>query len=147
AVARGGHEMVSRSYHSRGLFRRITGTSSEQHSSFAERTDGVDGAGIAVPRDIAFLAAGPASERSRSTAEGIRMTNLRSYQPDDAPVLLALFRDTIRRVNSRDYSPAQIAAWASDDIDPSDWASRFAGRFVIVAEDAGWLVGFAELEV
>jgi putative acetyltransferase len=75
------------------------------------------------------------------------MTNLRSYQPDDAPVLLALFRDTIRRVNCRDYSPAQIAAWASDDIDPADWASRFAGRFVIVAEDAGRVVGFAELEV
>jgi putative acetyltransferase len=75
------------------------------------------------------------------------MTILRSYQPDDAPVLLALVRDTIRRVNCRDYSPVQIAAWASDDIDPADWASRFSGRFVIVAEEADRLVGFAELEM
>src|SRR5438270_10484254 len=74
------------------------------------------------------------------------MVSLRPFRPDDAPVLLALFRDTIRRVNCRDYSPAQIAAWASDDIDPDKWAARFAGRFVVVAEDAGRPAGFAELE-
>jgi putative acetyltransferase len=71
---------------------------------------------------------------------------LRPYQPDDAPALLALFRDTIRRVNSRDYSPEQIAAWASDDIESTRWSGRFAGRFVPVAEEDGRPVGFAELE-
>ena len=74
------------------------------------------------------------------------MVTLRPYRPDDAPALLALFRDTIRRVNSRDYSPAQVAAWASDDIDTGTWFGRFAGRFVPVAEEAGRPVGFAELE-
>jgi putative acetyltransferase len=74
------------------------------------------------------------------------MVTLRPYQPNDAPDLLALFQDTIRRVNSRDYTPEQIRAWASDDIDPVHWASRFVGRFAVVAEDSGWLVGFAELE-
>lgn len=74
------------------------------------------------------------------------MVTLRPYRPDDAPALLALFRDTIRRVNSRDYSPAQIAAWASDDIDTVQWFGRFTGRFVPVAEQAGRPVGFAELE-
>jgi GNAT superfamily N-acetyltransferase len=59
---------------------------------------------------------------------------------------LALFRDTIRRVNCRDYSTAQVAAWASDDIDMARWAARFAGRFVPVAQEAGRPVGFAELE-
>ena len=74
------------------------------------------------------------------------MVSLRPFRPDDAPVLLTLFRDTIRRVNCRDYSPAQIAAWASDDIDPDAWATRFAGRFAVVAEDEGRLAGFADLE-
>ena len=74
------------------------------------------------------------------------MITLRPYRPDDAPALLALFRDTIRRVNSRDYSPAQVAAWASDDIDTVAWFGRFAGRFVPVAEEAERPVGFAELE-
>jgi putative acetyltransferase len=75
------------------------------------------------------------------------MVTLRTYQPDDAPALLTLFRDTIRRVNSRDYTPDQIRAWASDDIDPQVWARRFAGRFVAVADEASRAVGFAELEV
>jgi len=71
---------------------------------------------------------------------------LRPYRPDDAPALRSLFRDTIRRVNSRDYSPAQVSAWASDDIDTARRHKRFAGRFVPVAEAAGRAVGFAELE-
>jgi putative acetyltransferase len=74
------------------------------------------------------------------------MMTVRAYRVDDAPVLLAIFRDTIRRVNSRDYDPSQIAAWASDDIDPDRWATRFTGRFVAVADEAGRAVGFAELE-
>ena len=39
------------------------------------------------------------------------MVTLRLYRLDDAPALLALVRDTVRRVNSRDYSPVQVAAW------------------------------------
>ncbi|WP_435009441.1 GNAT family N-acetyltransferase [Tundrisphaera lichenicola] len=72
--------------------------------------------------------------------------SIRSFRPDDAPKLLQLFRDTIRRVNSRDYTPEQIDAWASDEIDLQAWSDRFEGRFVAVAESDGRLVGFGELE-
>lgn len=72
--------------------------------------------------------------------------NLRAYRPDDAPRLLTLFRDTIQRVNCRDYNPEQIVAWASDEIDEDAWAARFEGRFVVVAEQDEVLVGFGELE-
>lgn len=71
---------------------------------------------------------------------------VRPYQQSDGPALLALFRDTIRRVNARDYSPEQVAAWASDEIDAAAWCGRFERRFVLVAEAAGRPVGFAELE-
>lgn len=71
---------------------------------------------------------------------------LRSYQSTDASGLLDLFRDTVRRVNCRDYSPQQIAAWSSDAIDPELWASRFTDRWVWVADLAGVPVGFGELE-
>ena len=74
------------------------------------------------------------------------MVTLRPYRPEDAPALLDLYRDTIRRVNSRDYSPVQIAAWASDDIDTVRWFGRFIGRYVPVAEEGGRPIGFAELE-
>ena len=71
---------------------------------------------------------------------------LRAYREEDAPALLALFRDTIRRVNARDYSPEQVRAWASEDIDPGGWAGRFAGRFAVVVESGERAIGFADLE-
>ena len=74
------------------------------------------------------------------------MAKLRPYEPGDATALLDLFRDTVRRVNARDYGPEQIRTWASDEIDSAAWADWFAGRFVVVAEEASRPVGFAELE-
>lgn len=72
--------------------------------------------------------------------------NIRLYRSADAPALLALFRESIRRVASRDYNAEQIAAWASDEIDPAAWAARFNGRYAIVAEADGQHAGFTELE-
>ena len=71
---------------------------------------------------------------------------LRAYREEDAPALLALFRDTIRGVNARDYSPEQVRVWASGDIDPGWWAGRFAGRFAVVIESGERAIGFADLE-
>lgn len=73
-------------------------------------------------------------------------TTLRPFRIEDGPSLLALFKDTIRRVTIRDYSPEQIRAWASDEIDPVAWTNRFSGRFAVVAECNQQLAGFAELE-
>lgn len=74
------------------------------------------------------------------------MVTFRPYRKEDGPDLLALFRDTIRRVNARDYAPDQIRAWTSDDIQVTTWNARFEGRYVVIAEEAGRPVGFAELE-
>ena len=71
---------------------------------------------------------------------------IRPYRPADAPALLALCRESIRRVASRDYNAEQITAWASDEIDPAAWAARFDGRYAIVAEADGQIAGFTELE-
>ncbi|OWK40348.1 putative acetyltransferase [Fimbriiglobus ruber] len=70
---------------------------------------------------------------------------IRHFRPDDIPTLVALFRDTIRRVNSRDYSPEQVRAWAPDDVDPARWAT-LTDRFTVVAEMGGHVAGFADLE-
>lgn len=50
-----------------------------------------------------------------------RPLHVRPYQPEDAAALIALKRDTIRRINSRDYSPAQVDAWAPDEAAMSRW--------------------------
>jgi putative acetyltransferase len=74
------------------------------------------------------------------------MIPLRPYRDGDAPALLALFRDTVRRVNSRDDDATQVAVWIA--VDPLAWADRFlaGGRYVVVGEWDGAIAGFAELE-
>jgi len=71
---------------------------------------------------------------------------LRPFSPNDAAKLLALMRDTVRRVNSREYSPEQIAALAFGAIESGPWAERFNGRFAVGAEPDGRPIGFADLE-
>lgn len=70
---------------------------------------------------------------------------VRPFRTADVPTLFALFRDTVRRVNGRDYSPEQVTAWAPDEIDPARWAT-LADRFAVVAEVGGAVAGFADLE-
>lgn len=69
----------------------------------------------------------------------------RRHRQDDAGAILALFRDTIRRVNCADYTPAQVEAWAQPDMTVDAWAGRLREATWIVEAD-GQLVAFAELE-
>jgi putative acetyltransferase len=72
--------------------------------------------------------------------------SIRPFCETDGPALLMLFRETVRRVNSRDYDAEQVRAWASDEIDAAAWTARFTGRFAVVAERDGLPIGFTELE-
>ena len=71
---------------------------------------------------------------------------IRNYRPEDLAPIVALFRETVRRINRRDYSEEQVRAWAPDVIDVGAYAARFVGRFAVVAEDGGRVVGFTDLE-
>ncbi len=70
---------------------------------------------------------------------------LRDYATADAAALLHLFRDTVRRVNCRDYLPEQIQAWASDQIELAAWTARFEGHVAYVVEQDSSPVGFADM--
>ncbi|VTT98997.1 acetyltransferase : Glr3142 protein OS=Gloeobacter violaceus (strain PCC 7421) GN=glr3142 PE=4 SV=1: Acetyltransf_10 [Gemmataceae bacterium] len=69
----------------------------------------------------------------------------RPFRRDDVPALFELFRGTVHRVNSRDYSPEQVAAWAPPETNPARWET-LASRFAVVAEVGGDVAGFADLE-
>jgi putative acetyltransferase len=69
----------------------------------------------------------------------------RRYRPDDLPAIIGLFRDTIRRVNIRDYTREQVMTWAPDVVEPARWET-LADRFTIVGESDGLIVGFTDLE-
>lgn len=70
---------------------------------------------------------------------------VRRYTPNDLAGLIALFRDTVRRINARDYSEEQVRAWAPDKIDARQWSNRFENKTVWVAELDGAPVGFVDV--
>lgn len=70
---------------------------------------------------------------------------IRDYQRDDATVTAEIFRMAVRITASRDYSPAQVMAWAPDDIDLDAWHSGRQGQHTYVAIEDGEVVGFTGL--
>ncbi len=82
----------------------------------------------------------PDSERTRAT-----MVTLRRYVPADYVSTAEIFLRAIREVASRDYTPAQIDAWAKID-DLQAWAERRSSRPTWIAVADGLPIGFADLE-
>ena len=72
--------------------------------------------------------------------------NVRLYRPAETASLARLFTDTVRTVNSADYSPEQIAAWAPEPPDLAHWRQRLSSQTVFVAEQDGEITGFAAFE-
>ena len=68
------------------------------------------------------------------------MLTIRAYLEDDFPALYAIFLRAVKETASRDYSPAQIAAWAQ--VDESRWRQKFAHSQVLVAVIDNQPVGF-----
>jgi putative acetyltransferase len=71
---------------------------------------------------------------------------IRLFQPQDAIQIARLFQETVRSINLRDYSPAQVQAWAPDDLNFRNWAEVPPDRQIYVAEEKGHILGFAEWE-
>ena len=67
---------------------------------------------------------------------------IRPFTPADLRPLVTLFTETVHRVNSKDYSPEQIAVWAPCDNDWTRWQNRFNGLRTLIMELDGQIVGF-----
>jgi len=70
---------------------------------------------------------------------------LRAYRDSDLEALITLFRESVRRVARRDYTQAQVEAWAPGDVDRAEWARRRAASETLIAERDGAILGFAGL--
>lgn len=72
--------------------------------------------------------------------------NLRLYRAEDCETLMRLFYDTVHAVNAADYGPYQLAAWAPAQMDKEHWEAMLARHHTLVAEEAGQILGFGDLE-
>jgi len=74
------------------------------------------------------------------------MIEIRDYQDADSTALADIFTRAVRQIARRDYSPAQIAAWAPDAHDVAAFAARRSNRPTFVAEYKGQVAGFTDLD-
>ncbi|EOB4245219.1 N-acetyltransferase family protein [Vibrio metschnikovii] len=74
------------------------------------------------------------------------MITIRNYSEEDAKALWDIHFYTIRNINTRDYSQAQVEAWAPERLDLSVWERRMKGLSPFVAEIDGVIVGYTDLQ-
>jgi putative acetyltransferase len=70
---------------------------------------------------------------------------IRMYLPKDISEVTELLYNTVHTINLRDYSSAEVEAWAPKEIDKAAWNRRLSDNFTVVAEKDGIIVGFASL--
>jgi putative acetyltransferase len=71
---------------------------------------------------------------------------LREYRPQDAEQLRGVFHAAVRAIGPEDYSAAQLAAWAPELWLRHEWQERMDLRSPFVLEEAGAIVGYADLQ-
>ncbi|MBE9186908.1 GNAT family N-acetyltransferase [Microcoleus sp. LEGE 07076] len=71
---------------------------------------------------------------------------VRTYEIGDTQQIVKLFYDTVHEVNIRDYTKAQVDAWAPKDIEITSWTTSLSSKFTFVAEEGETIAGFGELE-
>jgi putative acetyltransferase len=74
------------------------------------------------------------------------MFTIRKYLEKDAQETWQLFFNTVRNINSQDYSIQQLQAWAPDSMDPFIWNKRMSDVLPFIAEVDGIIVGYADLQ-
>ena len=70
---------------------------------------------------------------------------IREYRPEDCRTLAELFYRTVHQVNARDYTQAQLEAWAPGDVDLAGWNRSFLDHYSLVAVAEGIIVGFGDI--
>jgi putative acetyltransferase len=72
--------------------------------------------------------------------------SIRPYLPEDCDASIEVFRASVRRTGLLHYSLDQVMAWAPDEIDAAAWGARRLSRPTWMAEMAGKIAGFSDLE-
>ena len=70
---------------------------------------------------------------------------IRRYRTSDCSEMEKLFYDTVRAINAKDYTKAQLDVWATGNVDLESWNNSFLEHITFVVEDNGLIVGFGDM--
>lgn len=70
---------------------------------------------------------------------------IREVQAGDGREMAELFYNTVHRVNAKDYTPEQLAVWATGKMDLEQWEGSFLGHCALVALDDTGIIGFGDI--
>lgn len=71
---------------------------------------------------------------------------IRRFEIGDEGALFQVFLSSVREIASRDYTAAQIEAWAPTDIAPELWASRMRELRPFIVAIEGEIAGYADIQ-
>lgn len=61
--------------------------------------------------------------------------HLRTAVTGDIPAIIKMYQDTVRNVNAKDYSPAEIDVWAGGAENKARWEAAIGEQYFVIAED------------
>ena len=74
------------------------------------------------------------------------MVRIRPYILYDCKEIMQLFYDTVHVINKKDYTEAQLNAWAPEKPDEEHWEKVLREHYSIVAELDNQIVGFSDMD-
>ena len=72
---------------------------------------------------------------------------IREYRASDCRSLAELFYKTVHTVNAKDYTEAQLDAWAGGMVDLEQWDRSFSEHYTYVAVENESIAGFGDIDV
>ena len=75
----------------------------------------------------------------------MKKIKIREYERNDCIQIVKLFCDTIRFINSKDYSKEEVDAWITGNTNVDKWNKSFENHYCLIAEKGNIIVGFGDM--
>lgn len=72
---------------------------------------------------------------------------IRRYEKGDLEKIIRLFRDTVHKVNIKDYIQEQVDVWAPDSIDMDEWDKTLSEHHTFMAVNEDVIIGFGDIDI
>lgn len=71
---------------------------------------------------------------------------LRTYGYTDCQDIVTLFKETVYKINSQDYTKEQCDAWTKSGDDLKRWQRILQNHYCVVVVEKGMIIGFGDID-